>query len=228
MPEFSMKLSLTVDVVGESGRNRETTRTLHWKRFEDRFSKALMRIIAPVNEAGLAVLLLEQEGIEPSIFMFTPELQRTRRVGGGAITGSIMGTDLSYEDFTHFMKIFKAHRYEHIDDVVLDGHPAYVLKTVPQDDRSGYSEILTYMDKELCLPMKTEFFGKNGSLDKVLAIERTEVKPVGNRQIPFRTIMEDRKNNAHSLFIVTKAEVDPELRNSIFTKSELKRGYRGH
>ena len=183
LPELSMKQNLTVHVVGRSGRTRETTRTLHWKRFEDGFSKALIRIIAPVNEAGLAVLLLEREGIEPNIFMFTPELQRSRRVAGGAITGSIMGT--------------------------------------------AYSRIRTYMDKELCLPMKSEFYGINGSLDKELWIERDAVKPVGNRQIPFRTVMTNHKNGTHSEFIVEEAQVDPDLRDSTFTRSELKRGYRG-
>jgi hypothetical protein len=227
LPELSMKQNLTVHVVGRSGRTRETTRTLHWKRFEDGFSKALIRIIAPVNEAGLAVLLLEREGIEPNIFMFTPELQRSRRVAGGAITGSIMGTDISYEDFTHFMKIIKSSQYEYLEDTEFDGHPAYVLETVPEDDRSAYSRIRTYMDKELCLPMKSEFYGINGSLDKELWIERDAVKPVGNRQIPFRTVMTNHKNGTHSEFSVEEAQVDPDLRDSTFTRSELKRGYRG-
>ncbi len=227
LPELSMKQLLTVIVTGGSGRSRETTRSLQWKRFDDGFSRALIRIIAPVNESGLAVLLNEREGIEPKIFMYTPELQRTRRVGGGAITGSIMGTDFSYEDFTHFMKIIKSNQYTYLEDQMIDGEPVYVLETIPNDSRSAYSKIRTYMDKSVCLPIKTEFFGLNGSLDKELSIDRDQVKPVGNRQIPHRTLMVNHKNNTRSEFLVDEAQVDPDLRNSIFTKQELRRGHRG-
>ncbi|MFP6682343.1 MAG: outer membrane lipoprotein-sorting protein [Gammaproteobacteria bacterium] len=228
LPELSMTQTLTVNVIGESGRNRETTRTLHWKRFENGFSKALIRIIAPTNEAGLAVLLVEREGIEPNIFMFTPELQRARRVAGAAITGSIMGTDISYEDFTHFMKIIKSSEYEYLEDTELESAAAYLLETIPKDERSGYSKIRTYMDKELCLPIKSEFYSVNGSLDKELSIDRDAVQPVGNRQIPFRSIMVNHKNNTRSEFIVKEVEVDPNIRDSMFTRTELKRGHRGH
>ena len=228
LPELSMTQNLTVNVIGDSGRNRETTRTLNWKRFEDGFSKALIRIISPTNEAGLAVLLVEREGIEPNIYMFTPELQRERRVAGAAITGSIMGTDISYEDFTHFMKIIKSREYEYLEDTEWGGNAAYLLETIPKDERSGYSKIRTFMDKELCLPIKSEFYGVNGSLDKELSIDRDAVQPVGNRQIPFRSIMVNHKNNTRSEFIVDEVEVDPDIRDSMFTRTELKRGHKGH
>jgi hypothetical protein len=227
LPEVSMRQLLTVIVTGGSGRSRETTRSLQWKRFEDGFSRALIRIIAPVNESGLAVLLKEREGIEPTIYMYTPELQRTRRVGGGAISGSIMGTDISYEDFTHFMKIIKSNGYTYLEDQEIDGYPVYVLETIPDDSRSAYSAIRTYMDQALCLPIKTEFFGLNGSLDKELSVDREQVKPIGNRQIPHRTMMVNHKNDTYSEFLVDEVEVDPDLRDSIFSKAELRRGHRG-
>ena len=227
LPELSMRQSLTVFVTGSSGKSQETARSLHWKRIDQGFSRALIRITAPARDAGLAVLLMERDGIDPGIYMYSPQLKRSRRITGGALSASIMGTDLSYEDFTHRMKIIKSHRYNYVEDQMLAGHAVYVLETEPNDGRSAYSRIRTYMDKTICVPVKTEFFGLSGSLDKEITVERDKIELISNRHIPFYTVVLNHKKNTRSEFIVNKAEVDPDLRNSIFSPSELERGFRG-
>jgi hypothetical protein len=227
LPELSMRQSLAVFVTGSSGKSQETARSLHWKRIDEGFSRALIRITSPARDAGLAVLLLERDGIDPGIYMYSPQLKRSRRITGGALSASIMGTDLSYEDFTHRMKIIKSHRYDYVEDQMLAGHAVYVLETEPNDGRSAYSRIRTYMDKTICVPVRTEFFGLNGSLDKEITVQREKIELIGDRHIPFYTLVLNHKKNTRSEFVVIEAEVDPELRNSLFNPSELERGFRG-
>jgi len=54
-----------------------------------------------------------------------------------------------------------AHR--RLDDATLDGQAVYVLETVPEEVRSVYSRIVTYVDQALCLPLRSEFIGRDGS-----------------------------------------------------------------
>ena len=38
-----------------------------------------------------------------------------------------------------------------------------MLETVPEEVRSVYSRIVTYVDQALCLPLRSEFIGRDGS-----------------------------------------------------------------
>ena len=92
------------------------------------------------------------------------------------------------------------------------------------DDNSHYSLLRFYIDKEVCLPIRTDFFAPNGALRKQLIVERSEIKMVDDHWVPFRTTMSDLKLKTQSVFIVEEIEIDPEIDDGIFETTELSRG----
>jgi hypothetical protein len=214
-----------VQVIDRTESVRESSGVMFWKRFEDGNSKVVVRMTAPPHQAGLAVLLIEHEGNEPEVHLYSPELRRDRRITGGALAGPLLGTDFSYEDFAHFQQIARSGRITRVQDEDLDGHASYVLETAPDEETSAYSRIRTYIDKEQCLPMKTEFFAANGSLHKELLIERAEIKAVNERWIPYKTIMIAHKQDSRSVLALTDVTIDSDLSDLIFTPAGLRKGF---
>ena len=80
------------------GSERSIRAKIYGKRFEEGLRKLLMRFYEPEDLRGTGMLILEQK-TRNDIFLYMPELGRTRRVSASSAAGSLFGTDLSYEDF---------------------------------------------------------------------------------------------------------------------------------
>lgn len=110
-----------------------------------------------------------------------------------------------------------------LEDADIDGYGAHVIETYPDEDTSAYSCIRAYIDQALCIPIKTEFFGHNGTLDKMLVTVRDSIREFNGRPVPFRTAMCNLKKNSHSIVDVIEVEIDTELRDSLFTFAKVKK-----
>ena len=214
-----------VQVVGTNGYVRESKRKVYWKRSPNNDSRVLVRVMEPPDEKGIGVLINDNAETNVVTYMtYSPKIKRVRRVSGESFFGSILGTDFTYEDFSYFYRVDEREEVARVEDSDVDGHPAYVLETVKPDDNSHYSMLRFYIDKEVCLPVQTDFFAPNGALRKQLIVERSEIQMVDGHWVPFRTTMTDLKFKTHSVFIVEEIEIDPELDDGIFETSELSRG----
>ena len=223
IPENTLSQVQLVRVAGANGYVRESIRELYWKRFEGDDARGLVRVLEPPDEKGLAVLIQDYEFEDPNYAMYSPRLKRVRRVTGESFFGSILGTDFTYEDFAHFYRVDEREKVQRMDDDVVDGHPAYVLETIKQDENATYDVVRFFVDKELCMPIRADFFAVNGSLRKQLLVNRGEIKREQERWIPYLTTMVDFKHNTHTEFVVQEVVIDPELGDAMFNLTELMR-----
>ena len=172
----------------------------------------------------MATLMVEKDDTQSEIYMYMPENRQVRRVSPRTMGRSMLGTDLSYEDFAHFQRISNTGHATRLDDSVIDGNPVYGLETIPDEDESDYARILTYVDHDVCLPLKTEFFAPNGSIHKELFVERNHVRKVSDRWVPFYWEMVDHERDSRTVLMTSDVEINPRIRDSYFTPSELNRG----
>ena len=92
-----------VEVTGSNGHVRESRRKLYWRRSSDNDSRVLVRVLEPVDDKGVAVLINDDADRNVVNYMtYSPKLRRVRRVTGESFFGSILGTDFTYEDFSFF------------------------------------------------------------------------------------------------------------------------------
>ncbi len=225
LPKHTITQKQFVTVVDQTGWSRESTRTVYWKHFDDGQMKVLFRVELPANESGLSALIIKPDNADPILYVYTPDLGRPRRVAGNATSNSILGTDFTYEDAIHLQGFMEEASVTRLEDADVDGYRAYVIETYPDEDTSAYSRIRTYIDQALCIPIKTDFFGHNGTLDKTLVAVRDSVREISGRPVPFRTVMYNHKKNSHSIFDVIDVEIDTELRDSLFTFAEVKKAH---
>ncbi len=214
-----------IEVVGANGFVRESRRLIYWKRSENNNSRVLVRVMEPLDDKGVAVLINDDvERNVVSYMTYSPKIKRVRRVSGESFFGSILGTDFTYEDFSYFYRVDEREEVVRVEDSDVDGHAAYVLETVKRDDNSHYSLIRFFVDEEFCLPVRSDFLAPNGDLRKQLVVDRAEIQMVDDHWVPFRTTMSDFKFNTKTIFIVEEVAIDPDLRDGLFEVAELKSG----
>ena len=222
-PERTMVQKQRVKVVSDDGWVRESSRTMYWKRFEGDTIKVLFRVDEPTSEAGLKVLMIKSEDRDPEIYVYTPDTGRARRLVGSGASNSVLGTDFSFEDAMHLQSFLDAERTTRVDDADVAGHPVIVLETMTAPDTSAYSLIRAYVEERYCLPIKTEFLGPSGSLDKTFVAMRDHIEEIGGRWIPMQTVMFNHKYKSRTEFVVSDVEIDVELPDRLFTVAEVKK-----
>ncbi len=224
MPEQTMTQKLTFVVYEGKDEISSTSADLFWKREADGNSKVVVRVTAPHDRAGIAVLALEKTGAQPEFHVFLPETKRERRVAGRTIDASMFGTDFSYDDFSHLQGIATGGGVKRLDNEKIDGADNLVIELQPGSEGSKYSRILTYVDKARCALTKMSFFAKNGTPLKELTVPREEVKALGDRWIPFTVVLNDHKGGRRTVLKVNDIKYDPDIKDILFSPMHFAAG----
>lgn len=221
LPERSMRQTQQVKITSELGWTRESVRSVYWQRFDDGTIKVLFHVERPPTEAGLKLLVVQAPNVDPVIHVYSPELDRVRRVVGSGASNSVLGTDFTFEDALYLQRFLAKNDGRAVTAGDVDGHPAWVAEVVPDEDRSAYSRIRTYIDKQNCLPMKSEFYGANGTLDKTLLIERAAIELIDGHTIPARMVMTNHKQRQRTELTATAVAINIELPAGLFSLAAI-------
>jgi len=222
-PETSAAQWIRFEAVDRGGSSTVSEAELYWKRFGEDESRALARFASPPDVRGSALLLV-QGGDQSDMFMYLPELKRVRRVTGRTLQGSMFGTDLSYEDFERLQGMVDDHSSTRLPDAEVDGRPVSVLQAEPgRGADSQYSRVVSFVDRETCLPLRTELY-EGDELSKVATTSREDMRKEASGWVPTRIRMEDRVDGTHTVVEVTAIETEVELRDRLFSQMELEKG----
>ncbi len=222
LPERTARQRLVLERTAQGGEARRLETTLLWKRGEDGLSRLRVTIDAPQQERGTAFLLIEREG-EDEMFSYLPEYRKVRRITSRAITGSFLGSDLSYEDFQEIQGLAEHARVERLADASLAGRPVYVLEAIAAEGSSSeYERVRSYFDRESCVLMRAELTGRG--VDREVEVAWSDVERVGERWIPKRLTLRDREKSTETRLSILETEWDVELPDRLFTETELSKG----
>ena len=219
-PERALSQYVSLVSYDETGIIDESAGNVYWLRAEDGMSKAIIRLSAPASRAGLAVLMHEQAEKKPKLYLYVPDLKRTRTVTGKQVATSMMGTDFSYEEFSYLQNVAEDNTTTRVDDEDLDGKPSYVFDTKPGDPEAAYSLIRTYVDQTMCVPVLTRFY-KGETVAKELVVDRSSVQEISGRQVPHKVVMHDRTQNTRTELTAKDVKIDPDLDDSMFHPKRL-------
>ena len=219
-PQNSLTQYVSLVSFDDSGIIDESAGNILWLRGSDGLSKAIIRLSAPASRAGLAVLMHEQENKKPKLYLYVPDLKRTRTVTGKQVATSMMGTDFSYEEFSYLQNLATNNSTTRADDQDLDGNASYVFHTKPQDPEAVYTLIETFVDQTLCIPVATRFY-KDDALAKELLVDRQSIQTIKDRHVPHKVVMHDRQKNTRTELSAKDVEIDPGLDESMFHPKRL-------
>jgi hypothetical protein len=207
------------------GSERTIAANVYWKRFDDGYSRVLARFTAPADIEGAAFLLIETE-TRADMFLYLPELRKQRRITTQSLRGKIYDTDFSYEDFERLQGFNHAEKPERLPDGEVDGRAVFVLQVRPAPDSgSAYDRIVTHVEQERCVPLKTELYEGPERLRKTFTVDPAGVRKSGDSWIPGELVMRDLRDETETRLRILELEIDKEIPNKAFRLDRLGRGW---
>lgn len=222
-PETTSIQTVSMNSKDRIGAITTSKSTLWWKKMEDGKSKVMMKFFKPAEMRNAGLLMLEKEnGTE--MFIYLPMLEKVKRVTSRMTSSSMFGTDFSYEEFEQLQGIAEDSPSERLADDTIDGRPAYVLETKPgPESDTAYERIKTWIDKETCVSLKSEFYERGDKLRKVMSARTETITQEGDLWMAREIVMRDLRDDTETVMVIEKVEIGVDIPRSRFSQSQLLR-----
>ena len=215
--QVSMSMTL-YNAAGESSQRQMLFKTLE---VADEGDKTLMIFEKPSDVKGTALLTYEHIKSDDDQWLYLPSLKKTKRISASDKTGSFMGSEFSYEDLASFeiekftYKLLKEEKYENMD--------CWIIERIPKVKESGYSKIISWVDKENYLVRKSDFYNKaKEHLKTMLSLDYKKYNEVHWR--PGTIEMVNKLTKKKTILQFDKWKLKLNLSSSDFTKQKLEEG----
>ncbi len=130
-----------------------------------------LEMLAPAEIAGSALLLVERSGEPAEVWAWLPEIQKVRRVGGRHLNQPLFGTNLRYVDLERMRRLVDAAGPDAWSEADFEGRPVWKLLT-----RDGRDTVVTWLDRERCVPLRTEVSDERGRLSRWVEVSQQPVQ----------------------------------------------------
>jgi len=158
-----------------------------WREGNRGNSKVLVRFDTPAEVRGVGLLTLNHAGGKAEQWMYTPSIQRDRRIAPQEKSQRFMGTDFTNEDMEE--RAVEDYEYELMGEESFAGQPAYKIRAVCKDrDNTQYSQLYFWVRKDIVATTYIEFY-VDGKLRKTLRWD--DWKQVQNIWTPHFVEMKD-------------------------------------
>lgn len=206
------KVTSTMIVKGRRG--SRTLQVLSWVQGTE---KAFSEFLSPPREKGTKMLKLENE-----LWIYTPSTDRTIKIAGHMLRRSMMGSDISYEDYMEDPKLSNMYSVELVGEEKLVDRNCYLLELIAKEEGVSYYSRKMWVDKENFLPLREDRFAKSGKLLKTFVIN--EIFQVQERWYPKRVTVKDVLASGEGTeYIIDTIEFDVEIPDYIFSKASLRK-----
>jgi hypothetical protein len=120
-------------------------------------SKVLIRFTDPAEVRGVGLLTLNHVTAPAEQWLYTPSIQRERRIAPQEKAARFMGTDFTHEDMEE--RSVEGYDYEVLGEETVDGQPTYKIKGVYRDRaNTQYSHLVLHVRKDMMVTMRMEFY----------------------------------------------------------------------
>ena len=222
IPKKSSEQTVHFTAIDRIGGQREFRAKMLGMRLADGSRRAKLCINQPPEMRGSEMLSMETPDGAPDSFLFTPELRKAKRVTGEGVGGSVFGTDFTYEDLQRWQQLNRPESHVRLPDAELEGRPVFVLSSTPNEKaQSSYSKVLSYVDKETCVVIKSESFENGDRLRKLLTAKPDDMLEENGIFAPTEVVMKDVRDETRTVVVVEDLEVDGNIEERSFQVSTL-------
>ncbi len=204
----------TSEMVIHGRRGSRSIKSKSWLQGTD---KSFTEYLAPAREKGTKMLKLEDQ-----LWIYMPSTDRTIKISGHMLRQSVMGSDLSYEDFMEDPELTKLYEAKVVAEEVFLERPCWVLELTSKGGDIAYHSRKIWVDKERFVSLKEERFAKSGKLLKTFTVMK--VSRIQNRWIPTQVVFKDElKSGKGTEFFLESIELNADIPEHIFTKASLRK-----
>jgi outer membrane lipoprotein-sorting protein len=173
----------------------------------------------PSDVRRMVYMVWKNPGQDDDRWLYLPALDLVRRIAASDRRSSLVGSHFLYEDVSG--RQIEEDRHE----LVRREGKVFVLKNTPKDPSLvEFSHYLLWIDPKTYLPMKAEYYDKNGKHYRT--VETLEVKVIDGHPTVTRARARDLASKGQTVTEFTKVRYDVGLTERIFTERSLRRAPR--
>lgn len=163
--------NVDLQMILRNSQGQESKRQIRLKTLEvdGDGDKSLSIFDTPRDVKGTAFLSFTHAIKADDQWLYLPALKRVKRISSSNKSGPFMGSEFAFEDLSS--QEVEKYKYKWLSDEVVDGKDSFVSEVYPQYKHSGYTRLIIWMDKEIYMPLKIEFYDRKNSLLKTLTFK---------------------------------------------------------
>ena len=204
----------TTRMVIHAKRSSRTVESVNYSQGSDRF---FTEYLAPPRDKGTKMLKAGD-----NLWIYDPGTDRTIQISGNMLKQSVMGSDLSYEDFMEEDKLSQDYSASVDGEITYDGRACWILTLMAKKPGLAYAKRKIYVDKSRYVVLYELLYAKSGKLLKSLKF--SNVTKTGNRWYPRYILFKDElKDGKGTEYFVDSIQFDIPIPAATFTKARLKK-----
>jgi outer membrane lipoprotein-sorting protein len=181
-------------------------------------SRVMLRFTSPAEIRGVALLVWNHPGKPADIWLYTPSINRHRRIAQQDRSAKFAGTDFSFEDVEE--DDLSQWEYSDLQEDTEAGEPCWRLnarrKTVR---RSQYDRNQIWISKEKWTPLRMDKW-KDKRVVRRVHMRRLEMRQ--NIWTPMLVEIEDLQEGSRTTLELASAAYDARMSESAFTLEAMK------
>lgn len=181
-------------------------------------SKAVLRFVAPPEVKGVALLIVNHPDRASDQWMWTPALQRERRIALQDRSTRFFGTDFSFEDLEE--RDVNQYDYRLLGEDTIDGALCWQIESIPSQKKiSQYTKSVVWIRKDSYALAQVESYIKAGVVRRLKYSNFVQVQGIWTGR---RLEMMDVRRKSRTILTLEKLEYNIPLKDEDFTLQALR------
>lgn len=181
-------------------------------------SKSVLRFVEPAEVKGVALLVFNHPDRASDQWMWTPALQRERRIALQDRSTRFFGTDFSFEDLEE--RDVDQYDYRLLDEQAIDGVACWRIESTPsQRKTSQYTRSEVWIRQDNYALAQVESYVKTEVVRRLRYSDFAQVQGIWTGR---RMEMHDLRRKSRTILTLEKLEYNVPLRDEDFTLQALR------
>ena len=182
-------------------------------------SKAVLRFTSPAEVKGVALLVLNHPDRSSDQWMWTPAINRERRIALQDRSTRFFGTDFSFEDLEE--RDTNQFDFKLLAQEPIDGAACWKVQSTPRQ-----AKVSQYTHSYIWIREDNYAFAQIENYSKDLLVRRAHYTEIRNDQgiwTAHQIDMHDLKRNSHTILKIEKLQYNVPVKDDAFTLQALRR-----
>ncbi len=184
-------------------------------------SKTLVRFTDPAEVRGVGLLSINERGAADRQWLFTPAINRVRRIAAQERRQRFIGTDFTNEDMAE--RVLDDYSYKLLGEgEMVDGRKTYKIEARPvSPDKSQYAYVYIWVPMDTPYSVLVEMYDKTGQRLRVL--KASELVKISNIWVAKRIEMSSPTEGTRTVLMVDEIKFNTGLKEDLFTQQALEK-----
>lgn len=205
---------LTVVPTDREGKVRTLKMRFFWKPTPRGEPRVSLRLVEPTTIAGSAYLMTVS-GSQEDVHFYFPGADRALKITGKNMSEPMWGTDVSYGEIKQVLGLVSTGKAKRLADTNLAGRDAFVLET-SGGDTIGYARVISYIDQDACVLLKTDFYEKGDSPRKTLTADFSTILSADKYWLVLGYTMSDLREGTKTVLTLSDFSIQERLPERLF------------